>query len=139
MVNQIFDAGLNFLGAARLMTQARVSFISPLPISMVPKPRHSGRDARRRSPGVRRHWQKTQLFMFSVDPQRHHDAYPELAMPEDQWKVLRTRAPASPASSLPKYGWKIGQKIPFRRTSSAERQQGLTFDLVGIYDGKDED
>ena len=36
-VNSIFNAGQNFVGATRLMTQARVSFTQPLPISMVPK------------------------------------------------------------------------------------------------------
>src|ERR1700680_1511484 len=33
----VFNAGADFVGATRLMTQARVSFTSPLPISMVPK------------------------------------------------------------------------------------------------------
>ncbi|HUL18022.1 MAG TPA: hypothetical protein VLV29_02055, partial [Steroidobacteraceae bacterium] len=36
-INSIFSAGANFVGATRLMTQARVSFTQPLPLSMVPK------------------------------------------------------------------------------------------------------
>src|SRR5271154_5157451 len=36
-VNSIFNAGADFVGATRLITQARVSFTQPLPISMVPK------------------------------------------------------------------------------------------------------
>ena len=36
-VNHIFSAGPDFLGATRLITQARVSFTSPLPLSMLPK------------------------------------------------------------------------------------------------------
>ena len=89
-VNHIFDAGPNFLGATRLMTQARVSFTSPLPISMVPK--------LEAVPGVARVawsqwfggiWQEnTQLFAFAVDPKRHHDVYPEWVMPEEQWKAF---------------------------------------------------
>src|SRR5207344_2629411 len=89
-VNHIFSAGPDFLGATRLITQARVSFTSPLPLSMLPK--------LEAIPGVSRVaysqwfggiWQEnTQLFMFSVDPQRHHDAYPEWVMPEDQWKAF---------------------------------------------------
>ena len=35
-VNHIFNAGADFVGATRLMVQARVSFTQPLPISMVP-------------------------------------------------------------------------------------------------------
>jgi len=36
-VNTIFNAGADFVGATRLFVQARVSFTSPLPISMLPK------------------------------------------------------------------------------------------------------
>ena len=36
-LNSIFNAGANFVGATRLITQARVSFTQPLPLSMVPK------------------------------------------------------------------------------------------------------
>ena len=36
-MNSMFNAGADFVGATRLMTQARVSFTQPLPISMVPK------------------------------------------------------------------------------------------------------
>jgi putative ABC transport system permease protein len=144
-VNHIFDAGPNFLGAARLMTQARVSFTSPLPISMVPK--------LEAIPGVTRVaysqwfggiWQEnTQLFMFSVDPQRHHDAYPEWVMPEDQWKAFENTRTGIIAGKLvaEKYGWKIGQKIPISSNIFPQKNgsKAWAFDLVGIYDGKDED
>ena len=36
-INSMFNAGEDFVGATRLITQARVSFTSALPISMVPK------------------------------------------------------------------------------------------------------
>jgi putative ABC transport system permease protein len=36
-INSMFSAGADFVGATRLMTQARVSFTQPLPVSMVPK------------------------------------------------------------------------------------------------------
>src|SRR4030095_2199970 len=35
--NHIFDAGAAFIGATRLVTQARVSFTQPIPLSMLPK------------------------------------------------------------------------------------------------------
>src|SRR3979409_156791 len=89
-VNHIFNAGADFVGATRLMTQARVSFTSPLPISMVPK--------LEAVPGVARVaysqwfggvWQtNTQVFTFAIDPQRYHDVYPEFVMPEEQWKAF---------------------------------------------------
>src|SRR5581483_2285198 len=116
-VNHIFDAGPNFLGATRLMTQARVSFTSPLPISVAPELEGV--------PGVTRvawsQWfggeiknTKEQLFMFSVDPQRHHDVYPEWVMPEDQWKAFETTRTGMIVGKITaeKHGWKVGQKIP---------------------------
>src|SRR5262249_59211271 len=36
-LNTIFNAGASFVGATRLVTQARVSFTVALPLSMVPK------------------------------------------------------------------------------------------------------
>src|SRR3979490_2744539 len=36
-LNSIFSAGADFIGATRLVTQARVSFTTALPLSMVPK------------------------------------------------------------------------------------------------------
>jgi putative ABC transport system permease protein len=144
-VNHIFDAGPNFLGAARLMTQARVSFTSPLPISMVPK--------LEAIPGVTRVaysqwfggiWQEnTQLFMFAVDPQRHHDAYPEWVMPDEQWKAFEATRTGMIAGKLvaEKYGWKIGQKVPISSNIFPQKNgsKAWAFDLVGIFDGKDED
>ena len=90
-VNHIFNAGADFVGATRLFTQARVSFTSPLPLSMEPKIEAV--------PGVTRvtHWQwfggvdaKTNepMFVFAVDPVRYHDAYPEWVMSDDQWKAF---------------------------------------------------
>ncbi len=144
-VNHIFDAGPNFLGATRLMTQARVSFTSPLPLSMVPK--------LEAIPGVTRvaysQWfggvyqENTPLFVFSVDPERHHDAYPEWVMPEDQWKAFESTRTGMIAGKLiaDKYGWKVGQKIPIASNIFPQKDgsKAWAFDLVGIFDGKDED
>src|SRR5271170_3469350 len=89
-LNSIFNAGPDFLGATRLMTQARVSFTQALPLSMVPKLESV--------PGVARVaysqwfggvWQEnTQVFVFAVDPVRQRDVYPEYLMPEDQWQAF---------------------------------------------------
>src|SRR5260221_11905259 len=82
-VNTIFNAGADFVGATRLMVQARVSFTSPLPISMLPK--------LEAIPGVARvayqQWfgrvwqQNTPLIMFCPDPQGYRNVYPDWAMP----------------------------------------------------------
>ena len=145
-VNHIFSAGADFIGATRLMTQARVSFTSPLPLSMLPK--------LEAVPGITRvaysqwfggvwHEQNTPLFMFAVDPQRHHDTYPEWVMPEEQWQAFGHTRTAMVAGKMlaDKYGWKVGQKIPISSNIFPQKNgsKDWIFDLVGIYDGKDED
>src|ERR1700733_11522505 len=143
-LNSIFNSGTDFVGATRLMTQARVSFTQALPLSMVPKLESV--------PGVARVaysqwfggvWQgKTQVFTFAVDPERYHDVYPEWVMPEEQWKAFEHTRTSMVAGRMlaDKYGWKVGQKIPL--SSNIYPQKGgsksWAFDLVGIYDGKDE-
>jgi putative ABC transport system permease protein len=78
-VNTIFSSGADFVGATRLFVQARVSFTSPLPVSMVPK--------LEAIPGVARvayqQWfggvwlqTNTPLIMFALDPQRYRASTP---------------------------------------------------------------
>jgi len=145
-VNHIFNAGADFVGATRLFTQARVSFTAPLPLSMEPKIEAV--------PGVTRvtHWQwfggvdpKTNgpMFVFAVDPVRYHDVYPEWVMPDDQWKAFaNTRTSAIAGKQIAEqYGWKVGDKIPISSNIFPQKDgsKAWAFDLVGIYDGKDED
>jgi len=143
-INSIFSAGANFVGATRLMTQARVSFTQPLPLSMVPK--------LEAVPGVARVaysqwfggvWQEnTPIFVFAVDPLRQHDVYPEYVMPQEQWQAFAKTRTGMIAGKLlaDKYGWKIGQKIPIASNIYPQKNgsKSWAFDLVGIYDGKDE-
>src|SRR3984893_136050 len=89
-LNSIFSSGADFIGATRLVTQARVSFTTALPLSMVPKLEGVPGVARvaysHRFGGV---WQENPpVFVFAVDPQLHHDVYPEWVMPEEQWKTF---------------------------------------------------
>ena len=144
-VNSIFSSGADFVGATRLFTQARVSFTVALPVSMVPKLESV--------PGVARVaylqwfggvWQtNTPLIMFALDPQRYHDVYPEWVMPEEQWQTFaRTRTGLVVGRQLARqYGWKIGQKIPISSQIWPQKNgsKAWQFDLVGIFDGKDEE
>jgi len=144
-VNHIFAAGPDFLGATRLITQARVSFTSPLPLSMLPK--------LEAVPGVTRVaysqwfggvWQEnTPLIMFAIDPKRHHDTYPEWVMPESQWTAFENTRTAMIAGKqiADQYHWKVGQKIPIASNIYPQKNgsKAWAFDLVGIFDGKDEE
>jgi putative ABC transport system permease protein len=144
-VNSVFSSGADFVGATRLFVQARVSFTTSLPVSMVPK--------LEAIPGVGRVaylqwfggvWQtNTPLIMFALDPQRYHDVYPEWKMPEAQWQAFeQTRTGLIVGRQLAnQYGWKIGQKIPISSQIWPQKNgdKAWQFDLVGIFDGEDED
>jgi putative ABC transport system permease protein len=144
-LNTIFNAGASFVGATRLVTQARVSFTVALPLSMVPK--------FEAVPGVARVaysqwfggiWQEnTPLFVFAVDPLRQRDVYTEFVMPEAQWQAFANTRTAMVAGRqvAMQYGWKIGQKIPISSSIYPQKNgsKAWAFDLVGIFDGKDED
>jgi len=144
-VNTVFNAGADFVGATRLFVQARVSFTQPLPVSMVPK--------LEAIPGVARVayqqwfggvWQEnTPLIMFSLDPQRYRDVYPEYLMPDAQWQAFaHTRTGMIVGRQLAdQYRWKIGQKIPIASNIYPQKNgsKAWAFDLVGIFDGKDEE
>jgi putative ABC transport system permease protein len=81
--------------------------------------------------------------MFAVNPQRHHEVYPEWVMPEAQWKAFANTRTAMIAGKqlADKYGWKVGQKIPIASNIYPQKNgsKAWAFDLVGIFDGKDED
>ncbi len=142
-VNVLFNAGAEFVGATRLMTQSRVSFTQSLPMRMLPEldalPGVAGVMHQQWFGGV---WQENeQVFTFAVDPQRLHDVYPEWVMPEAHWQAFRdTRASMIAGRMIAeKYGWEIGQKIPLKSNifPLQDGSKNWAFDLVGIFDGKD--
>jgi putative ABC transport system permease protein len=144
-VNVLFSAGADFVGATRLVTQARVSFTQSLPMRLLPQIEAV--------PGIERVmwsqwfggvWQEnTQLIIQAADPMRLHDVYPEFVMPDSEWKAFAdTRTGFIAGRNLAnKYGWKIGQKVPIASNIFPQKDgsKAWTFDLVGIYDGKDEE
>jgi putative ABC transport system permease protein len=144
-VNVLFTAGADFVGATRLVTQARVSFTTSLPLRLLPQIEAV--------PGVERVmwsqwfggvWQEnTQLVIQAVDPARLHDVYPELVMSDAEWQAFAgTRTGFVAGRQLAnKYGWKIGDKVPIASNIFPQQDgsKNWTFDLVGIFDGKDEE
>jgi putative ABC transport system permease protein len=144
-LNQIFSASADFIGATRLVTQSRVSFTTSLPMRMVPE-----LDA---LPGVERvmfqQWfgamfrDDPQIFAFAVEPERLHDVYPEWVMPEEQWNAFRDIRQSMIAGRLlaEKHGWRVGDRIPIKSNIFPQKNgsKDWEFELVGIYDGKDEE
>lgn len=144
-VNVLFSAGADFVGATRLVTQARVSFTQSLPMRLLPQIESV--------PGVERVmwsqwfggvWQEnTQLVIQAADPARLRAVYPEFVMPDAEWRAFEsTRTGMIVGRNLAnQYGWKIGQKIPIASNIFPQQDgsKAWAFDLVGIYDGKDEE
>jgi putative ABC transport system permease protein len=144
-VNVLFSAGADFVGATRLVTQARVSFTDSLPIRMLPQIESvPGVEDVMWSQWFGAVWQEnTQLIFFAVDPIRLKAVYPEYVMPEAQWKAFAdTRTSMIVGRNMAEqYGWKIGAKIPIASNIFPQQDgsKNWAFDLVGIYDGKDEE
>lgn len=143
-VNVMFNAGADFVGATRVVTQSRVSFTQSLPLRQLPE--------LEAVPGVEavmyQQWfggvwqQNTQLIAFAVDPQRLHKVYPEWKMSEDEWKKFaETRTGMIAGRQVAnQFGWKVGQKLPIKSNIFPQKNgsKAWEFDLVGIYDGQDE-
>lgn len=140
-----FNRGVELSGADRLVTQGKYSLTEPLPISYYTQIRDM--------PGVElvthAQWfggvyQEPSNFFpqFAVDPPTYLDMYPEfLIAPAQREAFLGTRTGAVAGKSLAdRFGWKIGDKIPIQGTiwPKADGSSTWEFDLVGIFEGKDE-
>jgi putative ABC transport system permease protein len=142
-VHVLFSSGAEFVGATRLVTQARVSFTTSLPMRLLPQiesvPGVADVMWQQWFGGV---WQEnTQLIVFAADPARLRAVYPEFVMSADQWKAFEgTRTGMIAGRALAdQYGWKVGQKLPIASNifPLKDGSKAWAFDLVGIFDGKD--
>ncbi len=145
-VNVLFGSASDFLGATRLITQARVSFTQALPMSMLPQLESI--------PGVKSvsyqqwfgaYYQEPKNFFaqFAVDPERFFESYPEWSLPDDQKQAFAsTRTGIIVGEILVKrFGWKIGDRIPLQSTIWPQQDGSKTweFEIVGIFTGVDEE
>lgn len=144
-VSVVFSSSGDFVGTTRLITQSRVSFTNSLPMRMVPE-----LDA---IPGIERvmyqQWfggvskvDNTEIFTFAVDPERVHTVYPELVMPEEHWQAFANGRTGIIVGRIiaNRYGWKVGDRIPLSSNIFPQKNgsKDWEFDVVGIYDGIDE-
>lgn len=145
-VNVLFSSAGDFVGATRLVTQARVSFTQSLPLRMLPEIEAT--------PGVAAvsyaqwfggYYQEPRNFiaMFAVDPDRFFKVYPEWKLPADQLSTFKTdRASAVVGRKLAdRFGWKVGDQVPFNSNIWPQKNGDKTWALTiaGILDGKDEE
>ncbi|PZO07517.1 MAG: hypothetical protein DCF27_10880 [Lysobacteraceae bacterium] len=145
-VNSLFNGGADFLGANRLITQARTSFTQPLPMRLLPQIEAV--------PGVAR-VSHSQFFggvyqdprnffpQFAVNPQRLRDTYPEWVMDEDSWRrFITTRNSTIVGRNLAdKFGWKVGDVIPLNSFiwTKTDGTRLWEWEVAGIFDGRDEE
>ncbi len=143
-VNSLFSGGADFLGANRMITQAKTSFTQPLPIRLMPQIEAV--------PGVERvshsqffggqYQEGTGFFpQFAVNPQRLYDTYPEWVLSEDAKRNFISTQDGAIAGKLlaEKYGWKVGDTIPLNSFiwTKADGTRTWEWKLVGIFDGRD--
>jgi len=143
-VNSLFSGGADFLGANRMITQAKTSFTQPLPIRMMPQIEAV--------PGVARvshsqffggQYQEGGSFFpqFAVNPQRLFDTYPEWTLSEDAKRNFVSTQDGAIVGKLlaEKYGWKVGDTVPLNSFiwTKADGNRTWEWKIVGIFDGRD--
>jgi putative ABC transport system permease protein len=139
-----FEAGADTADARRLLTTARYSIIEPLPMAYLGQIEQV--------PGVvgaasaswfgAKYQNESNAFpVFSVEPGRYLDMYPEFTIaPEQREAFAATRTGAVAGKRLAeRFGWKVGQRLPISSEIHPKADGSLSweFDLVGLLDAED--
>jgi putative ABC transport system permease protein len=124
-------------GADRLIVLNKTSIIQPLPLSY--------RDRILQIPGVKGityavwfggYYQDEKNFIpvMAVDTEGYRKIYSEFKIPQEQWEAfVRDREGCIVGrSTMQKYGWKIGDRVPFHGTIYPGQWE---FNIRGVYDG----
>jgi putative ABC transport system permease protein len=145
-VSNAFSAGADFVGASRLVTQARVSFTQSLPMRQLRQiegvPGVAAVSFQQWFGGI---YQDPKNFFpqFAVDPDRLFTVYPEWKLTEAEKQTFRTvKASAIVGSQLAKkFGWKVGDQVPLESTiwPTQDGNKTWTFEVAGIFGGVDAD
>ncbi|HZP11499.1 MAG TPA: ABC transporter permease [Nevskiaceae bacterium] len=139
--NSLLGLGTVNLNAPILITQARVSFTSPLPMRLLPQIEAvPGVDAVSFSQFFGGIYKDPKNFFpqFATMPDRWFRVFTECKLGPGQleaWKASRTAAVAG-KNLVERYGWKIGDRIPLTSQIWPQKDgsRAWAFDLVGIVD-----
>ncbi len=143
-VSRAFDSGIDISGVDRLIVAPKYSIVDLIPLSY--------RNQIQQIEGVEliahRTWfggtykDPANFFpRWPVPPREFLDIYTEYVLPPAQRQAfIETRTGAIAGRSIAeKYGWKVGDRIPFIADIWENKDNGpWEFDLVGIFEGKDE-
>jgi putative ABC transport system permease protein len=143
-IQQAMVGGVALAGADRLTVREKVSIINLLPVSYEARmERIPGVDFATHQTWFGGIYQDPKNFFMQnpVEPEKFLKMRPEIILsPEQQkaWLATRTGAIVGRRTAN-RFHWKIGDKVPIRSTiwTQQDGNQTWTFDIVGIYDGKD--
>ena len=143
-IQQALVGGVALAGADRLIVREKVSIINLLPVSYEARmDRIPGVDFATHQTWFGGVYQDPKNFFMQnpVEPEKFLKMHPEVILPPDElkaWLATRTGAIVG-RRTAERFGWKIGDKVPIRSTiwSGPDGSRTWTFDIVGIYDGKD--
>lgn len=143
-VNSVIEGGAEFLGANRMIVQARNSFTTPLPMRLLSQIESV--------PGVQ-YVNHSQWFggtfgdsreffaQFAVNPQRLFDTYPEWTLPDEQRRAFISTQDGAIVGKLlaAKFGWKVGDIVPINSGiwTHPDGSRNWEWRVVGIFGGRD--
>ncbi len=141
--DSLFNGGTINMSGRVLITQARVSFTSPLPLRLLPQLEAvPGVEAVSFSQFFAGIYQDPKNFFpqFAVVPERWLKVFAECSIPPEQldaWKSSRTAAVAG-RRLVERFGWKIGDRIPLLSQIWPQKDgsRAWAFDLAGILDDR---
>jgi putative ABC transport system permease protein len=143
-IQQALVGGVQMANADRLIVRHKVSIIQLLPESYKARmDRIPGVDFATHQTWFGGIYQDPKNFFMQnpVEPEKFLKMHPEIILPPDQMQAwLQTRTGAIVGrKAAERFHWKIGDKVPIRSTiwSQTDGSQTWTFDIVGIYEGKD--
>jgi len=143
-IRQALTGGVSLAGADRLVVRHKVSIIQLLPETYkVRMERLAGVTLAVHQTWFGGAYQDSKVFFMQcpVEPDDFLAMFPEIILAPEQkaaWLQTRTGAVVGRATAQ-RFGWKIGDKVPIRSTiwSQPDGNRVWTFDLVGIFDGRD--
>jgi putative ABC transport system permease protein len=142
-IQQALVGGVELAGADRLVVRHKVSIINLLPVSYEARmDRIPGVDFATHQTWFGGIYQDPKNFFMQnpVEPEKFLKIHPEIILTPEQekaWLATRTGAIVGRRTAN-RFHWKIGDKVPIQSTIwSANGSRTWTFDIVGIYDGKD--
>lgn len=143
-VNVAFSGGTSIDGASRIVTQARVSFTTALPLRLLPQIEAvDGIEAVMYQQWFGAYFQEPnqQIVTFAVDPRRLRQVLTEWELTSDEWDAFaNTRASVIVGKPLAdRFEWKVGDKIPLSSNiwPQADGNMSWSLDVVGIFDSSD--